>query len=553
MSAALNRQQPVAAVASELDVIIIGAGMSGMYQLYKLRGHGFTVRVFEAADGVGGTWFWNRYPGCRFDSESWSYGYSFSQEILDEWNWSEHFSAQPETLRYLNFVADKFDLRKDIQFNCRASSAVYDERANRWEVTFEDGRTVRGKVLVAATGPLSAPQMPAIPGVGDFKGEAYHTALWPRDPNGFGPANISFEGKRIGVIGTGATGIQVIQEIAKSAGELYVFQRTPNWCAPLHNSSIDAATMDAIKADYPAIFQRCNEAFACFIHTFDPRSALEVTAAEREAFWEKLYAEPGFGIWLGTYHDVLTDPRANKLASEFIARKIRERVKDQAIADKLIPQDHGFGTRRVPMETRYYEVYNQPNVKLVDIKEAPIERITATGIKTTAADYALDMIIYATGFEAVTGALARIDIRGVGGRALKDKWAGGPETYLGMQTSGFPNFFTLVGPHNGSTLCNIPRGIEQNVEWLTELLLHMRDTHLERVEPTRDAELAWTEHVHETAAKTLMPTASSWFMGVNDNIPNRVHGFLLYAGGFPAYRAKCDEVKALGYEGFVLQ
>jgi cation diffusion facilitator CzcD-associated flavoprotein CzcO len=427
MSAA-TKPQGSTAPRGELDVIIIGAGMAGMYQLLKLREQGFSVRVFEAGDGLGGTWFWNRYPGCRFDSESWSYGYSFSKELLQEWDWTENFSPQPETLRYLNFVADKFDLRKDIQFNARARRAVYDEQANRWDVTFEDDSKARAKVLVAATGPLSAPQMPTIPGVDDFKGETYHTALWPRDPNGFGPANISFAGKRVGVIGTGATGIQVIQEVAKSAAELFVFQRTPNWCAPLHNSRIDAPTMAKIKADYPAIFKRCNEAFACFIHTFDPRSALEVSDAEREALFEKLYAEPGFGIWLGTFRDVLTDPRANKLAGDFIARKIRERVKDPAIADKLIPRDHGFGTRRVPMETNYYEVYNQPNVKLIDVKQSPIERITARGVKAAHGDYPLDMIIYATGFEAVTGALARIEFRGVGGRALQDKWAKGPET-----------------------------------------------------------------------------------------------------------------------------
>jgi cation diffusion facilitator CzcD-associated flavoprotein CzcO len=533
------------------DAIIIGAGISGMYQLHRLRQLGMSVRVFEAGSGVGGTWYWNRYPGCRFDSESYSYGYSFSKEILDEWNWSEHFAPQPETLKYLNFVADKLDVRKDITFNARVKSAAYDEQANLWNVTLEDGGQAAAPLLISATGPLSAPQMPNIPGVGDFKGEAFHTGLWPRDPNGYGPAKISFAGKRVGIIGTGATGVQVIQEVAKDVGHLYVFQRTPNWCAPLHNSKIDEATQRKIHASYDQIFQQCAESMGNFLHKFDERSALEVTPAEREAFFEALYASPGFGIWLGTFRDVLTDQRANDLASDFIARKIRSRVKDPKVAEKLIPKDHGFGLRRVPMETNYYEVYNQPNVTLVDIKEAPIERITAKGIKTAAAEYDLDLIIYATGFEAVTGALARIDIRGVGGVSLQEHWKDGPVTYLGMQTTGFPNFFTLVGPNNGSTFCNIPRCIEQNVDWLTDLIADMRAKGLTRVEPTAQAEVAWTEHVDETARATLFPTVNSWFMGVNPNIPGRKKKFMLYAGGFPLYRKTCADVAAKGYEGFV--
>ncbi|MGE3847308.1 MAG: flavin-containing monooxygenase [Gammaproteobacteria bacterium] len=535
------------------DAIIIGAGISGMYQLHRLRQLGMSVRVFEAGSGVGGTWYWNRYPGCRFDSESYSYGYSFSKEILDEWDWSEHFAPQPETLKYLNFVADKLDVRKDITFNARVKSAAYDEQANLWNVTLEDGGQACAPLLISATGPLSAPQMPNIPGVGEFKGEAFHTGLWPRDPNGYGPAKISFAGKRVGIIGTGATGVQVIQEVAKDVGHLYVFQRTPNWCAPLHNSKIDDATQRKIHASYDQIFQQCAESMGNFLHKFDERSALEVTTEEREAFFEELYASPGFGIWLGTFRDVLTDQRANDLASDFIARKIRGRVKDPKVAEKLIPKDHGFGLRRVPMETNYYEVYNQPNVTLVDIKEAPIERITAKGIKTAAAEYELDLIIYATGFEAVTGALARIDIRGVGGVSLQEHWKDGPVTYLGMQTTGFPNFFTLVGPNNGSTFCNIPRCIEQNVDWLTDLIADMRAKGLSRVEPTTQAEVAWTEHVDETARATLFPTVNSWFMGVNPNIPGRKKKFMLYAGGFPKYRQTCADIAAKGYEGFVLR
>jgi cation diffusion facilitator CzcD-associated flavoprotein CzcO len=535
------------------EAIIIGAGISGMYQLYRLRQLGMSVRVYEAGSGVGGTWYWNRYPGCRFDSESYSYGYSFSQEILDGWDWQEHFAPQPETLEYLNFVADKLDVRKDITFNSRVKSATYDAAQTHWRIELENGDSATAPILISATGPLSAPQMPNIPGVSDYLGEAYHTALWPRDPAGYGPAKISFAGKKVGIIGTGATGVQVIQEVAKDVGHLYVFQRTPNWCAPLHNSKIDSATQQTIHASYDQIFKKCAESVGNFLHKFDERSALEVSAAEREAFFEKLYAEPGFGIWLGTFRDVLTDQRANDLASDFIARKIRQRVKDPRIAEKLIPTDHGFGLRRVPMETNYYEVYNQPNTTLVDVKETPIECITAKGIKTAASEYELDMIIYATGFEAVTGALARIDIRGVGGQRLKDHWADGPVTYLGMATTGFPNFFTLVGPNNGSTFCNIPRCIEQNVDWLTDLIADMRAKGLTRVEPSVEAEIAWTEHVDETARATLFPTVNSWFMGVNSNIPGRKKKFMLYAGGFPQYRAKCDEVAQKGYEGFLRQ
>src|SRR5439155_1817938 len=341
-------------MAAGYDVIVIGAGISGMYQLHRLRGLGLRVRVFEAGDGVGGTWYWNRYPGARFDSGSWTYGYSFSDEILREWEWSEHFAAQPETLRYCNFVADKLDLRRDIEFGCRIKAAVYGEAAGEWEIESDDGRQARARFLITAIGPLSAPTMPTIPGVESFRGEAYHTGLWPHEP-------VTFAGKRVAVIGTGATAVQAITEIAKTVGHLTVFQRTPNWCAPLHNSRIDAATQARIKATYPEIFARCRESFGCFIHDADPRKALEVSPEEREAFFEKLYREPGFGIWMGNFRDVLINEEANATITEFMRRKIRERVKDPTVADKLIPTNHGFGTRRVPLESGYYEVYNQPN------------------------------------------------------------------------------------------------------------------------------------------------------------------------------------------------
>lgn len=535
-----------------VDAIIIGAGIAGMYQLYKLRELGLSVQLYETGDGVGGTWFWNRYPGCRFDSESYSYGYSFSEEVLQEWSWSEHFSPQPETLRYLNFVADKFDLRKDIQFNSRVASASYDEQLCQWQVVLEDGTNANARYLISATGPLSAPTLPAVEGIDDFHGESFHTSRWPQADDGFGGKQFDFSGKRIGVVGTGATGVQVIQEIAKTAGELLVFQRNPNWCAPLHNSDITDAEQQKIKAGYDKIFQDCRDSFGSFLHDFDPRSALEVTPEEREALFEKLYAEPGFSIWLGNFHDILTDPKANELVSEFVANKIRGRVNDPELAEKLIPKNHGFGTRRVPMETRYFETYNQDNVTLVDLRESPIERITAAGIDTTEQQYDLDMIIYATGFDAVSGALNRIDIRGIGGQKLKDKWADGPRTLLGLQIAGFPNFFTLVGPHNGASFCNIPRCIEQNVEWVSDLMAHMRDQKLQQIEATVAAEENWTEEVNAAAELTLFPTADSWFMGVNNNVAGKKRSFMLYVGGSETYRNKCDEVAESGYAGFTL-
>ena len=530
----------------ETDVIIIGAGLSGIYQLYRVRQLGLSVQVFEAGDGVGGTWYWNRYPGARFDSESWTYGFSFSDELLRDWDWSEHFSPQPETLRYCNLVADKFDLRRDIVFNSRVVSASYNEHDDRWEVVLEDGRRACAHFLVTAVGPLSAPTMPAIPGVADFRGEAYHTATWPHEP-------VSFSGKRVGVIGTGATAVQAITEIAKTVGHLTVFQRTPNWCAPLHNSTIDAATRARIKANYPEIFARCRNSYGCFIHDADRRNALDVSHEEREAFYEKLYGEPGFGIWMGNFRDILIDKAANDTITDFMRRKIRQRVKDPVLAGKLTPTNHGFGTRRVPLESGYYEVYNQDNVRLVDLRETPIEQITPAGIKTSAAEYAFDVIVYATGFDAITGAFDRIDIRGRGGQRLRDKWADGPHTFLGLQVAGFPNMLTLVGPHNAATFCNLPRCIEQNVEWVTALLQHMLEKGYRRIEPTAAAETAWTQHVHETAARLLATQVDSWMTGVNRNVPGRQkRTFMAYAGGAPKYREKCDQVAAAGYEGFIL-
>jgi cation diffusion facilitator CzcD-associated flavoprotein CzcO len=532
------------APAMDYDVIVIGAGMSGLYQLYRLRELGLQVRVFEAGTDVGGTWYWNRYPGARFDSESYTYQYSFSKELLEEWSWSEHFAGQPETLRYINYVADKFDLRRDIQLLSCVTAAHYDAAARAWDVRLQDGRKYRARFLITAIGPLSAPTMPRVDGVDSFKGQAFHTARWPKEP-------VSFVGKRVAVIGTGATGVQTIAEVAKTVGHLTVFQRTPNWCKPLHNGPIDAETQARIKANYPEMFKRCQETYACFIHTTDPRGTFEVTLQEREAFLEHQYATPGFGMWQGNFRDMLTNREANRVISEFVARKIRERVKDPKVADKLIPKDHGFGTRRVPMETRYYEVYNQPNVELVDIKETPIERITPKGIKTTEREYEFDIIIYATGFDAITGAFDRIDIRGLDGLPLKDKWRGGPQTFLGVQVKDFPNMFMLVGPH--TALGNIPRSIEYNVEWVTGLIGYMREHNLTRADARPEAVAAWTDYVREKAEGLLSNEVDSWMTGINRNVEGKSTRILArYSGSAPAYRKRCDEVAAQAYREIAL-
>ena len=536
----------------QYDAIIIGAGIAGMYQLYRLRQLGMSVRVFEEGTDVGGTWYWNRYPGARFDSESYSYGYSWSKELLEEWDWTEHFSPQPETMRYLDLVARKFDLRKDITFNSRVKSATYDEAANCREIETEKGERASGRFLITAVGVLSATQMPRIPGVEKFKGFSTHTSRWPKAESGFGGKDIGMKGKRVGVIGTGATGVQVLQEAAKEAGHLYVFQLAPEFCAPLRNAKITPEEQKKIKASYPEIFKKCNESNAGFLHAPVMASALQTPPEEREKFFEEIYSRPGFEKWLGNYVDTLIDERANKLMTDFISNKIRSRVKDPVLAEKLVPKNHGFGMRRVPLDTNYYEIYNQDNVTLVDLRETPIQEITEKGVKTSDKEYELDIIIYATGFDAVTGSFTRIDITGAGGKKLKDKWENGPRTYLGMGGHDFPNFLTLVGPHNGATFCNIPRCIEQNVEWVSDFMKYMRDHNLTRLEPTLAAEDEWTNHVNESASHQLISKVDSWFMGVNLNMPEKKRNFLLYAGGSQAYKAKCDEVKAKNFEGFEL-
>ncbi|KRQ03953.1 cation diffusion facilitator CzcD-associated flavoprotein CzcO [Bradyrhizobium sp. USDA 4503] len=537
--AELRQDNTAQTAALDYDVIIIGAGLSGMYQLYRLRELGLSARVFEAGTGVGGTWYWNRYPGARFDSESYSYGYSFSKELLEEWEWSEHFAGQPETLRYCNYVADKFDLRRDIQFESRVASAMYQDDTRSWQVTLESGAQHSCRFLITAIGPLSTPTLPRIEGRDDFTGQSFHTARWPKE-------NVDFTGKRVAVIGTGATGIQTIQTIAGEVGHLTVFQRTANWAAPLHNGKIDAETQVRIKAGYPEIFARCKETFACFVHTPDPRGAFEVSAEEREAFYEKLYGERGFGIWQGNFKDILIDRAANATISDFVARKIRQRVKNQAVAEMLIPKNHGFGTRRLPLETFYYEVYNRDNVELVDIKETPIERITPEGIRTTDKDYAFDIIIYATGFDAITGSFDKIDFRGAHGARLKEKWTHGPETYLGLMVDGFPNMMMLMGPH--TALGNIPRSIEYSVDWVTGLIRFAQERGLTFLDATPEGTADWTEHVKALGVGLLSNEVDSWMTGINRNVEGKQTRIVArYSGSAPAYRARCDEVAAKGY------
>jgi cation diffusion facilitator CzcD-associated flavoprotein CzcO len=543
-------------MASEThDAVIIGAGVSGMYQLHRFRELGLSTLVLEAGTDVGGTWYWNRYPGARFDSESYSYGYSWSDEVLQEWDWRERFSGQPENLRYLQFVADKFDFRRDIRFETTVTGARYDDGTNRWHVECRDRDGARFEVearyLVTAIGPLSVPVYPRIDGIDRFGGRSWHTATWPRSDDGSTEV-VDFSDKRVAVIGTGATAVQVIPEVARSVGHLTIFQRTPNWCAPLHNGPIDAEEMADIKSRYPEIFDTCNGTFAGFVHVPDRRKALECTPEERNELWEELWAEPGFGIWMANFRDVLVDEEANALLSAWVADKIRERIDDPALAEKLIPTDHGFGTRRVPMETGYYEVYNQPNVELVDLRATPIVEVTEGGIRTSDGERPFDIIIYATGFDAVLGGFNRLDIRGSGGRALADVWADGPRTYLGLQVSGFPNLFTLVGPNNASTFCNMPRCIEQNVDWVTEFVAFLEREGIRRAEPTEEAMDAWKEHVVTTGDRMLFTKVNSWFTGVNTNLEGRdQRQFLLYAAGLPTYRELADDVAATGYEGYV--
>ena len=525
----------------QFDVIIIGAGVTGLYQLYCLRKLGLTTRVFEHGSGVGGTWYWNRYPGARFDSESYTYGYSFSEELLQEWDWKELYSGQPENERYLNYVADKFDLRRDIEFNARVKAAVYNEEENRWLVQTDDGRQASGRFLITAVGLLSAYYVPDFKGLDSFEGAWCHPGRWPKE-------GMDLAGKRVGVVGTGATAVQLITEIAREVGHLTVFQRTANYCAPLRNRDIDDEMQQEIKASYPEIFQKCQETAGSFIHEFDPRSALEVPPEDRKDQYERLWAEPGFKKWLSNFYDVMMPGEANEDYAEFVRNKIRERVKDPVVAEMLVPKDHMFGSKRLPCESGYYEVYNQDNVLLVDVREDPIDRVTPHGLRTNSgSEYELDVIIFATGYDAVTGSLDRIDIRGIGGLALRDKFAGGPRTYMGIQSHGFPNLFTI----NAASVGNFVRAAEPLVEWVTGCIRYVGEQQFTRISPTLQAEDDWVNHVNEAGAKILRSQADSWFVGAN--IPGKARALLTAPDSAPVMRAKRATVAANGYEGFLLE
>ncbi|MGE4304044.1 flavin-containing monooxygenase [Novosphingobium naphthalenivorans] len=540
----------------DFDAVVIGAGISGMYQVYKLREQGYNVRGIEAAPDVGGAWFWNRYPGCRVDSESHTYSYFWSPELLQKFNWTERFAGQPEVLSYLQTAAEHMDIRKDYIFNQRVRSARWDTENQYWVIQLEEGGSIpmTARFLFSAMGPLSAPQMPNVPGIYTFEGDWWHTGRWPRDPNSNKGANIDFSGKRVAVIGTGASGVQVIQEMAKVAKDLYVFQRSPNWCNPLGNAPLSQEEMDEIKAKYTELNNFCDTTLSGFPHKWMPENTLDVPADVREAKYEELYKGPGFRLWLGNYHDYLENPEANAIVTDFVTRKIRERVKDQAVADRLIPKDHGYGTRRVPMETKYYECYNQDNVHLVDLRETPIEQIEPKGIRTNDGHlYDVDVIVYATGFYAIRGSLSRVEIYGKDGRSLNQVWKEeGVSTYLGLTVDGFPNFFTLVGPQNGTVFCNIPRCSATAIDWNTNLMQFIKDNDIKVLEADPKAQDEWNELCMDLLSKGLIGKTNSWFTGVNKNVEGaQKREVLFYAGGNPEFKLLCKDIEADNWRGFL--
>jgi cation diffusion facilitator CzcD-associated flavoprotein CzcO len=527
----------------DYEVVVIGSGVAGVYQIKKLIDLGVRVTVLEANDDLGGTWYNNRYPGARFDSESFTYGYSFSRELLDEWHWTEQFSPQPETLRYLNYVADKFGLREHMQFGCRVESMQFREDTDTWTLELADGRQVSTHFVLTAVGVLSTPTEPNFEGKDSFLGSSFHPFNWPHDP-------IDLAGKRVAVIGTGATAIQLIPEVAKDAQHLTVFQRRPNWAAPLNNAPISEQEMATIRARYDEIFETCSRTPGGFEHGPDRRPFFDVTPQERRELWDRLYDEPGFGIWLENFVDIFIDEDANAEFSAYIADRIRGRVDDPDLAEKLIPKDHGFGIQRVPLETNYYETYNRDNVELVDSAETPIQCITPAGLDTTDRSFEFDVIVYATGFDSFTGAFDQIDVRGVGGRRLSDKWADGPVTYMGLLVSGFPNMLMIAGPQTAAT--NFPRGVELAVDWATPLLEHMWHNGYRRFEANEDAEEAWVGHVKDMYEGLLLRKAKSWITGYNSNLEGHEYGktrYNIYNGGGPKYASRLQKVAGNNYEG----
>ncbi|MBV9521436.1 MAG: NAD(P)/FAD-dependent oxidoreductase [Alphaproteobacteria bacterium] len=528
----------------ELDALIIGAGFSGLYQLLCLRDRlGLRVRVLEMADGVGGTWYWNRYPGARCDSESHSYCYYFSEALLQEWEWTERYPRQPEIMRYLNHVTDRFDLRRDISFGQRVTAARFDAAANCWHVTTASGAAFTAKFLITAVGCLSSANIPNVPGLESFGGEWYHTGQWPHE-------GVDFTGKRVGQIGTGSTGIQAAPVIAETAAHLTVFQRTANYSVPARNAPLTAEFKRYVKANAAEIRRVMHATPNGHPFTIADRSAFDLTPLEREAVYEAAWEKGGLQF-RAAFRDLLVDKAANDTAAAFIRAKIAQIVKDPATAAVLADIDHPFAAKRPPIDTGYFETFNRENVALVDLRKAPIECITLTGIRTQTRSFDLDIIVFATGFDAMTGPLLRMDIRGRDGISLKDAWSAGPRSYLGLQVAGFPNLFTVTGPGSPSVLCNMPVAIEQHVEWITDCIAYLRRKGLERIEARTEAADRWVEHVNAAANATLLPLAKhSWYLGAN--VPGKPRVFMPYAGGMARYREICADIAAKGYDGFAL-
>jgi len=526
------------------DVVVVGAGFAGLYMVHRARDVlGLDVVGIEAASGPGGTWYWNRYPGARCDSESFYYCFTFSDEILHEWDWSSRYPEQPEILRYLEFVADRLDLRRSFRFDTRVTAADWDEAESRWLVTTDDGARVAARFLVTAAGCLSSANLPDIPGRDDFAGELYHTGRWPAD-------GVDFTGKRVAQIGTGSTGIQAAPVIARQAEHLYVFQRTPNFTVPARDRPMGYDEWRDIKSRYGEIRDLINTSFAGFPYAPSSRSALELGDEERTAVYEQLWEEGGFKFLWGSFYDLLLDEEANATAAEFIRGKIRSIVRDPDVAEKLCPTDHPYGSKRPPIDTDYYETFNRPNVTLVDLRATPITAITPSGVQTSDASYDVDVIVFATGFDAVTGPLLRMNITGRDGLTLAEKWADGPRTYLGLQIAGFPNLFTITGPGSPSVLTNMPTAIEQHVEWICESISHVGATGGTTIEASVEAEDAWVHEVAEASKIGVFSRANSWYLGANIEGKKRV--FLPYVGGLVTYRQVCDEVAADDYRGFIV-
>ena len=526
---------------SEVDAVVIGAGFAGLYAVYRLREMGLSLRAFEQGGGVGGTWYWNRYPGASSDSESWVYAYTFSPELEQEWTWTCRFPGQAEILSYLEHVAERFDLLPSFDFNSRVTGAAYDETRGRWQLATANGEKVSATYLITAVGCLSAAQIPKIPGLENFKGAWYHTGQWPH-------AGVDFHGKRVGVIGTGSSGIQSIPLIAEQASKLTVFQRTPSFSVPNGNAPLSAERVADLKRDIKKIREFCRWSTIGQPYDWLAQEALAVSPEERRARLEADWQTGGFEWMFGSYNDLLTNREANELAADFVREKIRGIVKNPDVARKLLPTGYPIATKRLPLDNGYFETFNRDNVELVDLRVTPIERMVETGIQTSAQVHALDALVFATGFDALTGPLLRVGISGRGGETLEAKWARGPQTYLGVCVRGFPNMFMITGPGSPSVLGNMPVSIEQHVDWLCAAIGHLRQRGLQCIEPTAEAERKWGEHVKELADGTLFTSTDSWYMGAN--IPGKPRVFLPYIGGFGTYRKLCQEVVAKGYEGF---